>query len=333
LQNFGTFSFNFPPSFFDITGTPDGCPLGIDCPAGNLDICCWHDEYITYPSFLKVLAWNPNNTVPGDTAAVAIGGKCVVIEPGSRYEYAAKIVCGIQNEPDNLRLARGVYATTINIHNPNNTTVEIFKKLALTYPPGKQLPGEVIPISTDTLGPDQALETDCMDIETKLFPNGFPTPYIEGFVIIQSPLSIDVSAVYSAAKLGEVTSFDVEQIREREIEGPQRLPDLVPVPIPGCTGNPVCFCDRQGDTLTVTVRNQGTAPAGPSVTEVDFGNCGTFTEPTKELVVGEETKVKFIIPSSCCFKPNCEFRIKVDATTLVTESDEINNTASGICPG
>ena len=139
------------------------------------------------------------------------------------FEYAAKLVCGLHRDPRDRRLIRGAYATTINIHNPNNDEVEFFKKLALTFPPEEQKPGEVIRISEDVLGPDQALAVDCMDIQRQL--DGFPTPYIEGFVVIQSRESLDVSAVYTSAALdenGQVTSqsgIDVEEIHERQKEG------------------------------------------------------------------------------------------------------------------
>ena len=145
-------------------------------------------------------------------------------EPGkpSQFEYAAKVVCGLQKDPKDMRLARGFYATTINIHNPNDGDVKFFKKLALSFPPAEQRPGKVLPIAEDKLGSDEALKVDCNDIKKRLFPNGFPAPYIEGFVVIQSPASLDVTAVYSTASLdkdGKVTthsSIDVDQIRERQ---------------------------------------------------------------------------------------------------------------------
>ncbi len=222
LGDIGAFSFNFPPQYSDITPTTEGMTFGI---TDALDVCCWHDEYITFPGFLEILA---TNAATGDPAA--IGGNDVIIEQMT-FEYAAKIVCGTQKESNNLRLAKGIYATVINIHNPNDTTVVFLKKLALTYPPEEQRPGRVDTLGFDKLGPDQALKTDCIDIERKL-PNGFPTPYIEGFVIIKGPASLDVSAVYTAAKLHSflspqrVTSIDVEQIRERKTsETPPTPPD------------------------------------------------------------------------------------------------------------
>lgn len=145
-----------------------------------------------------------------------------------RYQYAAKLVCGLQRDRNDMRIARGFYATAINIHNPNHKTAKFKKKLALTYPPEAQKPGKVIPIGKDELRYDEALEVDCMDIKRKLFPNGFPTPYIKGFVVIQSTNSLDVTAVYTTAALnkrGKVTghsSIDVEQIPERKTRRKKR---------------------------------------------------------------------------------------------------------------
>lgn len=166
--------------------------------------------------------------------------------PEWNYEYAAKIICGEQNESQNMRLAKGLYATTINIHNPNPGTALFFKKLALTYPPEQQQPGVILPIAVDTLIHDQALKVDCMDIEEQLFPNGFPASYIEGFVIIQSLASLDVSTVHTTAKptrflfwsSHKVTSIDVEQVREREIDDGET--EVIVIyddhPIPASTG-------------------------------------------------------------------------------------------------
>ena len=139
------------------------------------------------------------------------------------FEYVAKLVCGLQRDPRDMRLTRGFYATTINIHNPNDHEVTFFKKLAFTFPPEEQEPGDIIDIGEHVLRPDGALAVDCMDIQRQL--GRFPTPYIEGNVVIQSRESLDVSAVYTSAALdanGRVTAqsgIDVEEIRERQKEG------------------------------------------------------------------------------------------------------------------
>jgi hypothetical protein len=257
-----------------------------------------------------------------------------VIEP-PMFEYAAKLICGLQRDPDELRLTRGLYATAINVHNPQDEQVRFFKKLALTYPPDEQRPGKVLPIGFDELGPDDALEVDCVDIQRR-FPELFEeTRYIKGFVVIQSPASLDVTAVYTAAALdreGQVASqsgIDVEQIRERRKDRPAEPPDLIPVPD---EMGSFCRRDETGLNLIVTVRNQGGSDAGASTTEVDFFQYGKISLPTGSLGVGTSTDLLFPIPLGC-FDPNCEFRITVDVLNAVAESNEGNNSASGICIG
>jgi hypothetical protein len=140
-----------------------------------------------------------------------------------RFEYVAKIVCGTQADRADMRLARGFYATSVNIHSPGEPQNRIYKKLALAYPPEEQAAGEVLPIGEDVLNYDEALKTDCNDIRRRLFPNDFPAPYIEGFVIVQSTRRLDVTAVYTTAAIdreGQVadhSSIDVEQIAERDL--------------------------------------------------------------------------------------------------------------------
>ena len=51
------------------------------------------------------------------------------------FEYAAKFICGLQKDPEDLRLTLGLYGTEVNIHNPNEEVVRLTKKLALTFPP------------------------------------------------------------------------------------------------------------------------------------------------------------------------------------------------------
>ena len=140
-----------------------------------------------------------------------------------RYEYAAKVVCGTQNDRSGLRLARGLYATSINIHNPNGGEAKFDKKLALTFPPKEQKPGKILPITRDTLGYDEALEVDCEDLLTEVFAGGFPEPYISGFVVLRSTKPLDVTAVYSTAAVDEQgvatehSSIDVERVAARDL--------------------------------------------------------------------------------------------------------------------
>jgi hypothetical protein len=198
-------------------------------------------------------------------------------DPGRNalYEYSAKIVCGVQSPEEKLRLAPGSYATSINIHNPGPGPVRFFKKLALTYPPGYQRAGKVLPLGEDVLEYDEALQTDCRELRQKLVPT-HAAPIIEGFLVIQSPKMLDVTGVYTTAALDRTgaasvhSSIDVEQIRERR----RRSADLrVTKAVRDCEGTPglsltapgSSWCDirfTQGAHLhlrlyTITVTNSG----------------------------------------------------------------------------
>ena len=72
LSGIGSFSVRTNLSYDNINPTTDGTAIGI---TNSLDICCWHDEYTNFPSFLKVLATNPS-----DGKAAVIGGAKVVVD-------------------------------------------------------------------------------------------------------------------------------------------------------------------------------------------------------------------------------------------------------------
>ena len=200
------------------------------------------------------------------------------------FEYAAKLICGVQRDPRDMRLTRGFYGTAISIHNPNDSTVVFFKKLALTFPPEEQRAGRVIPIAYDTLRTDEALEVDCMDILRRLFPNGFPLGYIKGFVVIQSPASLDVTAVYTASSLdreGNVvghSSIDVEQIRERRKER------VTPPPPP--TEELDHFKVYEVGTVPVNLRVRLTDQLDTVPKAVSLDSLTHFANPTRKVHAG-----------------------------------------------
>lgn len=109
--------------------------------------------------------------------------------------------------------------------------------------------------------------------------------------------------------------------------GDAGLADLVPIPT--ATGG-FCRSDQRG--LIVIVCNQGTGPAGPSTTTVDFGQFGRVDVPTPALEPLACTVVTAAIPEGC-FDPDCNFSITVDSAGVVTESDKDNNTVTGVCIG
>ena len=256
---------------------------------------------------------------------------------GVIYEYAVKIVCGIQKDPENTRLTRGFYATAVNIRNPHNIRVKFRKSLALTYPPGFQQPGKVIPIAIDELGPREALATDCIDIEERIFPNGLPNPYVKGFVVIESPRSLDVTAVYSSASLdgnggvADQSSLDIEQVRERikKPRGTQPKADLIVRNI----DDPRVECPTGNGSCKTTVRfrvaNIGAAPSGPCQVRVvlDPAQSVVVTIPIAGLNPGASQVYSVTSPpGGNCYDPDCTICITVDSTNIVPESNEGNNT-------
>ena len=264
-----------------------------------------------------------------------------------KYMYTAKIVCGKQLEPDNLRLSRGIYATAINVHNPGNDNIEFFKKLALTYPPAGQREGKIYPIAVDRLSPDGALEVDCIDLQRRLFPGGLPAPYIKGFVVLESPAPLDVTAVYTAAKPRSflspqrVVSVDVEQIAERKLEPPpvkpgDGCPDLV---VSDIADSPKVNCPTGAGscvtTVKFTVSNIGTADAGPFNIRIaiDPGVVLNQFVPGGLPAGASATFTLSTPPGGNCYNPDCTVTIAVDDTNVVEECKEDNNRTSETTPG
>ncbi|MGH2543355.1 MAG: Ig-like domain-containing protein, partial [Ardenticatenaceae bacterium] len=96
LADVGTFTFNTGLGYSDITPTPAGLAIGI---TDALDVCCWHDEYLTFPIFLEVLAVNVDT---GNAAAVGgadvfisdiqLDPPAAVLEVGTSHVLTATVV-------------------------------------------------------------------------------------------------------------------------------------------------------------------------------------------------------------------------------------------------
>lgn len=74
LDALGTFTIATGRGDANVTATADGQALGLD--STTLDVCCWHDDYRTFPSFLVPLA-----TYVSDGLIAAIGGARVLVLP------------------------------------------------------------------------------------------------------------------------------------------------------------------------------------------------------------------------------------------------------------
>src|SRR5665647_1156317 len=127
-----------------------------------------------------------------------------------KFQYAAKFIC-TANIPGTSQttdaFVPGSYQTVVNIHNPQNNAIKVRKKIAS--------PIEISEYFGTIMKPDAVERTTCAqlgDFGVHLI-HGF-----EGFLVIESSHSLDVVAVYTAAgNQGQVSSMDVEQIKERKL--------------------------------------------------------------------------------------------------------------------
>ena len=140
------------------------------------------------------------------------------LTPRFVFQYAVKFIC-TSNIPGTSQtttsLLPGSYATVVNIHNPNSKPAAFRMKLALATSTEVD-PPQISSFINERLRPDQATRVDCSRIRefgVQLI-HGF-----EGFLVVESTLSLDVVAVYTAAQNGGngVESMDVEYIPERRL--------------------------------------------------------------------------------------------------------------------
>ena len=262
-----------------------------------------------------------------------------LLEPGRRddrglpYQYAAKLVCGLQRNPESTVVTGGLYGTTVNVRNPGDETVEFTKELALTIPPGGQEQGELLHLADDKLEAHHALETDCEDVRRRA---GLPDPFFEGFVVIRSAASLDVTAVYTTSALDREgrpagqAGIDVEPVAERVKRPDERRADLtvrdidlasLRVSCPGGAGTCVTSVD-------VEIANIGAADAGAfnARTQLDPGQAVSVDRGFSGLAAGASTPVNVTTPpGGNCFDPDCTVCVTVDNLDNVPEADETNN--------
>lgn len=342
---------DFLPAGVEVTGLPAICsevPAGtVRCALGRLrrgesrdvtiaaridaDLDCGDEQFRTLRNLATVINRAGSDPVAQNNRAEAdVRALCL------RYEYSAKIVCGRQNDPDSLRLLRGLYGTAVNIHNPNDERVFFFKKLALSYPPAEQKPGKIYPIGIDGLDYDESLKADCDDLKRRLFEGKLPGGVIEGFLVVQGPRSLDVEGVYTAAPLartGEgvgVSSLHLERVRERDRRaGRKPLPDLVIDP--DVSSDLVCTGSHCRLHLVYRVRNAGKADAAAFGVRIVAGEEQT---PLADQTLPEGLKAGAVKEMSLQAeyekRPGADVGlrlcIRADAPAgAVTESDEANN--------
>lgn len=139
----------------------------------------------------------------------------VEAQAGSPIMYTVKFLCVPAVGPRGQALLSRNYKTVVNIHNPGDDVQ--FQKKAVIARSQRDPRGRISPIKTDFLKPDEALGVDCKDIRT-LFGAGMPIG--DGFLVILSPVELDVVAVYTSNHLtasGAGHSIDVEYIQPRRL--------------------------------------------------------------------------------------------------------------------
>lgn len=119
---------------------------------------------------------------------------------------------------------------------------------------------------------------------------------------------------------------------------PSGLPDLLPVP--GPSGS-FCRFDTNGN-LTVTIKNQGTALAGSSITSVKIAGQfsstlgsgafgGTYTDMTPAILASQSADVSINVLVTGGTIVSATLTITADSTQRVTESNKNNNTVMATC--
>jgi hypothetical protein len=251
--------------------------------------------------------------------------------PPFPLQYTAQVMCGRSPSRDAQQvLARATFHTTVNVHNPFGTPTDIRKRFVIPRPGDNPKDDPVVsPFFADSVAADAGLEITCQDIAdllgVDLAREGL---FLRGFVVVESRSELDVVAVYTSEVSGgffggrRATTLHVEPISARRLG----QPDLIP--LPDDTGN---FCKRDSSgRLIITVRNAGIENASPSVTRLDFANGDSQPVVTPGIPAAGTVDVFATIPAAC-FSRDCTFRIAVDSTALVSESNEGNNAAGGTC--
>ncbi len=238
-----------------------------------------------------------------------------------RFQYPVKFICALPGVDTTGAVVPGAYATAINIHNPTSDTVVFRKKFALALP--NDVPGRVSPFARSVLGPDQAVEINCPEIWRRTRTRGFA----KGFAVIETDVGLDVVAVYTAAGAQkQVETLQVERIFPRRDVG---CPDLVVDTI----FKPTWEHDNRRSVIKASIKNVGTAAAGPSFARVVDPSTITPTTGypydavalTPGLSPGESATVAFYLPY-WVYNPDATLEVTADYKNDITECREDNNT-------
>ena len=189
------------------------------------------------------------------------------------YQYAVKVICTSDipgTSQTSGSVLPGVYQTAVNIHNPSTEKTRFRVKLVVAEPSK---------FIEDALAPNHATRWDCDRIRIAFGPF---THGVEGFLVIESSNSLDVTAVYTAGKVGgQVVSIDVEQIRERQ---------KVEKPCPSTELDHFKVYEVEKVEVDYRVRLTDQLDAAPK--EVKLETLSYFANPTRKVHDGDQVSVK-----------------------------------------
>jgi hypothetical protein len=129
------------------------------------------------------------------------------------FIYSIKFLCGKGTDSFGVKPAN--YATAINIHNFLDEEVLLRKKVVIAHREDEPV-GIVTEYFELSLGPNKAVEVDCIDIYGLL--GGVTSAFIKGFVVIESSKPLNIVAVYTVESRPwwywwwREVNIDVEQI-------------------------------------------------------------------------------------------------------------------------
>jgi hypothetical protein len=244
--------------------------------------------------------------------------------------YSAKFLCGPAFGKEGVQ--PGSYSTAINVHNPHNDTVYLFKKAVIAQREDEPR-GRISAFRKVRLAPDEAIEIDCIDIKSLLGPTQeetMPTApsqqtqtllqtsavsimetnrliyFIKGFVVIYATAPLDVVGVYTASTSAGF-SLDVEHI-------PRSTIGVIPIPIPEEPEGEVCPRECP-DCLTKEQAAKKYGPGG-AVTCYDKP-CGYASDQTPMF----------------CWKPTVETKCPDKCDCLTQDKIKELGTQVELCQG
>ena len=139
------------------------------------------------------------------------------------YQYSVKTVCSLLGTFGDGAMAQGTYRTLINIGNPTDAAVVFAVTPAVAGSLGDP-PGGIqgIVAKKGELAAGGALSIDCFTVAGFFCPTAdglcFDFSALDGFVRINAPVELDVTAIYTARPAdGEIATMDVETAAPRQI--------------------------------------------------------------------------------------------------------------------